>query len=208
MLLQGKDIHFQFGDEIIFRDFSFHVREGEHVVLKGESGSGKSTLFQLILGFEKPDEGTLLYRNQPLTGSTLKEFRKQTAWLPQDLNIGSGSTLEVLQYPLEFKSGGRSNPDRSRIVSLLHDLNLNEDLLEKPFGDLSTGQRQRMGIILCVLLDKPILLLDEPTSALDSESKERLAKMISSQKGKTILSTSHDDFWVDLGDKIVEMPHG
>jgi ABC-type multidrug transport system ATPase subunit len=205
MLLQGNDIHFQFGDEVIFRDFSFRVRQGEHTVLKGESGSGKSTLFQLILGFEKPDQGSILFRDEPLAGKNLRKFRKETAWLPQDLNIGSGTTLEVLQYPMQFKSRGNSIPDKPEIVSYLSELNLSEDLLEKPFSDLSTGQRQRMGIILCVLLDKPILLLDEPTSALDSESKERVADLISSQKGKTILSTSHDEFWVDLGDMIVDM---
>lgn len=205
MLLEGNNIHFRFGEETIFNGFSFRVRQGEHVVLKGESGSGKSTLFQLILGFEKPDQGSILFREKPLKGENLREFRKETTWLPQDLNIGNGTTLEVLQYPMQFKAAGRSKPERSQIVSLLSELNLSEDLLEKPFSDLSTGQRQRMGIILCVLLDKPILLLDEPTSALDSESKERVAKLLSSQKGKTILSTSHDNFWVDLGDKIVEM---
>lgn len=205
MLIEGRNIYFQFGDEIIFEDFSFRVREGEHTVLKGESGSGKSTLFQLILGFEKPDRGSILFQDEPLEGKKLREFRKQTSWLPQDLNIGSGTTLEVLQYPMEFKSRGNSIPDKPEIVSYLSEMKLSEDLLEKPFSDLSTGQRQRVGIILCLLLDKPILLLDEPTSALDSESKERMADLISSQKGKTILSTSHDEFWVDLGDMIVDM---
>ena len=207
MLLQGKNIHFSFGDETIFRDFSFELESGKHLVLKGESGSGKSTLFQLILGFELPGEGEFYFKGDRLEGTRLSEFRKETAWLPQDLNIGSGTTLDVIRYPFGFKSAGSKCPDRAEIASLLEKLNLSVDLLDKPFPDLSTGQRQRIGIILTVLLDKPILLLDEPTSALDHESKKRVADLISDQPGKTVLSTSHDPFWVDLADSIVEIEH-
>ncbi|MDZ7721196.1 MAG: ABC transporter ATP-binding protein [Balneolaceae bacterium] len=204
MLLEGKNIHFKYGDEIIFNDFSFGLKEGEKLVLKGESGSGKSTLFRLILGFESPDKGEFLYNGTILRDGTLQSFRKETAWLPQDLNIGIGSVKEVIHYPFEFKNSSTKKPDIKSIEDLLDDLGMESSILEKTFSDLSTGQRQRVGILICILMDKSLMLLDEPTSALDRESKEKLADLLLNSD-RTILSTSHDPFWVERCDRIIEM---
>lgn len=204
MLLEGKKIRFKYGKEIIFNDFSFEIEKGEKLVLKGESGSGKSTLFRLILGFEKPESGEFFYEGSPLKNGTLKSFRKETAWLPQDLNIGNGSVKEVIEYPFEFKSSSGSKPSDESIKNLLNDLGLDSGILEKTFSDLSTGQRQRIGILICILMDKPLMLLDEPTSALDLDSKEKLAELLLNSD-RTILSTSHDPFWVERCDRIIEM---
>lgn len=203
MLLEGRNIHFTYGKETIFSDFSFELSEGEKLVLKGESGSGKSTLFRLILGFEYPKIGKLLYKGSELKNENLKSFRKQTCWLPQDLNIGDGSVKEVINTPFGFKNASKK-PDQKEIISLLNDLGLDAEILSKTFSDLSTGQRQRIGILICILLDKPLMLLDEPTSALDQESKEKLADILL-QSNRTILSTSHDPFWVERCDRIIKM---
>lgn len=205
MLLRADDIDFSYGDEIIFRDFSFEVKQGERIVLKGESGGGKSTLMRLLLGFEVPDNGRLEYKGKPLDGSHLKEFRKQCAWLPQDLNLGTGSVEEVIHYPFSFRQSGNQMPDDQEIKDLLSDLGLDAGILSKDFSDLSTGQRQRVGIALCILLDKPVLLLDEPTSALDEASKEKAAHHIFSDPDRTIISTSHDPFWLEKCDRIIDL---
>jgi ABC-type bacteriocin/lantibiotic exporter with double-glycine peptidase domain len=70
--------------------------------------------------------------------------------------------------------------------------------------DLSTGQRQRVGLAICHFLDKPLLLLDEPTSALDLVSKRKVADLLINPD-RTIISTSHDPFWVDLADNVIEL---
>lgn len=204
MLLQGKNIHFSYGDEVIFDDFSFELKRGEKLVLKGESGSGKSTLFRLILGFENPDEGEFLYQGSVLKNETLRSFRKNTGWLPQDLNIGEGTVREVIHYPFSFKSISKEMPEEKSVIELLDKLGLDAGILEKTFSDLSTGQRQRIGVLICVLMDKQIFLLDEPTSALDHESKVKLADLLL-KNNRTILSTSHDSFWVERCDRIIEL---
>lgn len=204
MLLEGRNIHFTYGEEIIFNDFSFELKEGEKLVLKGESGSGKSTLFRLILGFEHPNKGEFLYNGSNLSNGTLQSFRKETAWLPQDLNIGNGSVKKVIEYPFQFKSSSVGKPDTDTVKNLLKDLGLDSGILEKTFSDLSTGQRQRIGILICILMDKPLTLLDEPTSALDRASKEKLADLLL-KSDRTILSTSHDPFWVERCDRTIEM---
>lgn len=204
MLLEGRNIHFTYGDEVIFNDFSFELNKGEKLVLKGESGSGKSTLFRLILGFEHPENGTFLYKGSILRNGALKSFRKETAWLPQDLNIGNGSVKEVIGYPFQFKSSSGETPGSKSIKKFLNDLGLDSAILEKTFSDLSTGQRQRIGILICILMDKPLMLLDEPTSALDRESKMKLADLLL-KSDRTILSTSHDAFWVERCDRVLEL---
>jgi len=65
-------------------------------------------------------------------------------------------------------------------------------------------QRQRVGLALCYLLDKDVLLLDEPTSALDEASKEKVHKLFSN-KQRTIISTSHDPWWLEKCSKIFEL---
>lgn len=204
MLLEGRNIHFTYDNEIIFNDFSFELNEGEKLVLKGESGSGKSTLFRLILGFEHPDKGKFLYNGSSLRNGALQSFRKETAWLPQDLNIGNGSVKEVIEYPFQFKSSSDKKSSDESVKNLLNDLGLDSSILKKTFSDLSTGQRQRIGILICILMDKPLMLLDEPTSALDRDSKEKLADLLLNSD-RTILSTSHDPFWVERCDRIIEM---
>lgn len=204
MILKGENIHFSYGDEVIFKDFSFELNEGETLVLKGESGSGKSTLFRLILGFEFPDKGKFLYKGNVLKDKNLQSFRKKTSWLPQDLNFGEGSVRQVIEYPFQFKSSTKDIPEKEIITKLLNDLGLEADIMKKTFSDLSTGQRQRIGILICVLLDKPLMLLDEPTSALDKVSKQKLTDVVLTN-GRTILSTSHDSFWVEKCDRVIEI---
>lgn len=208
MLLQAKNVDFSYGDETIFDDFSFSIEPGERIVLKGESGGGKSTLLRLLLGFEMPDSGSLEFEGTPLKGSYLKEFRKQCAWLPQDLNIGTGNVEEVIRFPFRFKQSGNEMPDEDRIKEILSDLGLNAGILQKEFADLSTGQRQRVGIALCILLEKPVLLLDEPTSALDEASKQKAADHLLSDADRTVISTSHDPFWIDKCDRIIDLDAG
>lgn len=205
MLLQADNINFSYDEETIFHNFSFSVKRGERVVLKGESGGGKSTLMRLLLGFELPDSGSMTYDGSPLKGNQLKKFRKECAWLPQDLNIGTGSVEEVIRFPFRFKQSGNRMPDNDRITHILTDLGLDAEILQKDFADLSTGQRQRTGIALCILLDKPVLLLDEPTSALDEASKQKAADHLLSDTERTVLSTSHDPFWVEKCDRVVDL---
>jgi len=206
-LLEGKNIHFQYGDEVIFDDFNFRIDKGDRVVLKGDSGSGKTTLFRLVLGFESLQHGDILFKGNSLKDpKTIRELRKNSAWLPQDLNIGTGSVNEVILFPFTFQAHKKSKPHQSKIKSTLLDLGLNPDeILQKSYSDLSTGQRQRVGLAISVMLNQPFILLDEPTSALDHDSKTKAADLLLNQDERTVLSTSHDPFWVDRCDTVIDL---
>ena len=206
-LLEGKNIHFQYGDEVIFDHFNFRINKGDRVVLKGDSGSGKTTLFRLILGFESLQQGDILFQGNSLKDpKTIRELRKNSAWLPQDLNIGTGFVNEVILFPFTFQAHKKNKPHQSKIESTLRDLGLNpNEILQKSYSDLSTGQRQRVGLAITVMLNQPFILLDEPTSALDHDSKTKAANLLLNQNNRTVLSTSHDPFWVERCEKVIDL---
>jgi ABC-type lipoprotein export system ATPase subunit len=101
--------------------------------------------------------------------------------------------------------GNSQKPGGDQIESNLSLLGLSSSLLPKPFRELSTGQRQRVGLVLCHLLDRPLMLLDEPTSALDEDSKQKAIDLLFADNGRTIISTTHDPFWLKRCDKIIEL---
>lgn len=200
--LEFKNVCFSYDDERILTNFSFSVQKQTHVVLKGASGGGKSTILKLILGFLKPNKGEIrFYKNEEDQTANIRSY---TSWLPQDLSIGVGTVADVLSYPFRFAINTTSKPDKQTYLNVLARLDLSESLYTKPFRDISTGQRQRIGIALCYLLDKPLILLDEPTASLDETSKRKVAELLMSDN-KTIISTSHDPFWLDQANQVYEI---
>lgn len=196
-----KNVTVDFADEPgVIDNLTFNAPAKQHTVLKGESGSGKSTILKLILGFLVPAKGSISFQNN----NDHKSIRQYTAWLPQDLNMGDGTTTEIIQKPFSFKLNGNRQISDSKIRETLKSLGISENHLDKKFSDLSTGQRQRVGLAICYFLDKPLLLLDEPTSALDQVSKQKAADLLINSD-RTIISTSHDAFWVDLADNVIEL---
>lgn len=205
-VIEFRDVSFNYNgaSQPIIKQCSFTAKPGDRIVLRGESGAGKTTLFRLLLGFVLPQKGIIQYQGEELTTKVAHQLRKNTAWLPQDLNIGAGRVTEVFELPFTFKANSKP-PSDNKIKSTMKQLGLSPSLLDKDFSQLSTGQRQRVGIALCLLLEKPILLLDEPTSALDSASKQKVANLLFEDKSRTIVSTSHDAEWIEHFDTIIEL---
>ncbi len=196
-----QNVSFRFGSETVLQNLSFRVPPQKHTVLKGESGSGKSTILKLLLGFLAPASGSITVDNHELNP---REVRTQSAWLPQDLNLGSGTVQEVMEKPFSFDANRSYRKNQGKQSDTLQKLGLANSILDKKFQDLSTGQRQRVGLSICHLLDKPLMLLDEPTSSLDRASKEKAADLLLDNQ-KTVISTSHDPFWVDLADNVIAL---
>jgi putative ABC transport system ATP-binding protein len=203
-LFQADNIYFSYDQEKFIQDYSLKVNEGEKLAIKGESGSGKTTLLRLLLGFEHPSEGKLLYKENSYSTEIIKQMRKEVAWLPQDLNLGAGNTSELINFIFEFQANKGFKPEHSIIVETLEKLGLNKETLASKFTDLSTGQRQRIGLASCYLLKKKVMLLDEPTSALDEQSKQKVMDLLL-QDDLTLISTSHDPWWLDKCDRIIEL---
>ncbi len=160
------------GEEIL-KDLSFTIKSGEHVAIVGTSGSGKSTLLRVLLGFEIPQSGTVLYDGQDLSSLDLAALRRQIGVVLQTGRIFAGSIFDNIR--------GASDVSLQDCFQASFEAGLERDLEMFPMGlhtpltegatTLSGGQRQRI-LIARALVKKPrILFMDEATSALDNRAQ-------------------------------------
>ncbi|MDX1637268.1 MAG: ATP-binding cassette domain-containing protein [Balneolaceae bacterium] len=189
----------------VISGFSLTISKGQRLAVKSDSGTGKTTLLRLLLGFEIPQKGSILFEGTPIPDNHYSSIRRSTAWLPQVLNIGDGTVDEVIGRIFEFGRNRGKKPRNETISETLAALHLPASIRQEAFRDLSTGQRQRVGLALCHLLDRPLLLLDEPTSALDRTAKQKAIDLLFADPGRTIISTTHDPFWLDRCGTIIEL---
>jgi ATP-binding cassette subfamily B protein len=199
-------------DVQVLKDLTFDVAPGQRVALVGPSGAGKSTVFSLILGFNDPESGEVLFDGCPASTLALQALRSQIAIVPQEVLLFGGSISENIAY-------GKPGATREEIEAAARQANAHEFIDELPEGfetlvgprgtKLSGGQRQRIAIARAILADPRILLLDEATSALDSESErlvnEALERLMA---GRTSLVIAHRLSTVRYADSILVFSHG
>ena len=185
-------------------NFSLDIPSGEFCALTGPSGSGKSTIINALLGFSLPDTGCRIeVNNLPLNEKTVKQIRASIGWLPQQPIADATPVETFLMRPFLFAQNKNIKPSHTIIEERMLQLGLTTDLLQKKMEQLSGGQRQRIGLIQLLLLNRSILLLDEPTSALDNESKELLWRVLKKIPDLTILSVSHDEWWLERMNHVI-----
>jgi ATP-binding cassette subfamily B protein len=191
---------------------SFRVEAGKRIALVGPSGAGKSTVFSLILGFHRPEGGSVRFDGADAAELQLASLRKQIAVVPQEVMLFGGSILENIEY-------GRPGATVAEIEAAAKLANAHDFITAQPEGygtlvgprgvKLSGGQKQRIAIARAVLADPRILLLDEATSALDTESErlvnEALERLMA---GRTSLVIAHRLSTVRHADTILVLNHG
>ena len=160
------------------------VAEGECYAFLGRNGAGKSTTARMLLDFIHPSAGSV----QVLGGSGRDPgVRARIGYLPGDLNLPRSITAsEAISY---FGSIG-SPPDPAELDDLIERLGMNRD---RPFHNLSTGGRRKVGLVLAFMGDPDLLILDEPTSGLDPVLQDTFREILNERKerGATVWLTSH-----------------
>ena len=156
------------------------ICKGDRIILTGPNGSGKTTLLKCIAGKESIDQGEI--RIAPTA---------KIAYLDQDIE-----QLPLHQTPLEYFESHFQLSEES-LRRELHKAALGgADLIDRPFGSLSVGQRKRL-MLLSMILEKPnVLLLDEPTNYLDFLTLEALETALKNFEG-AILAVSHDSTFIE-----------
>jgi polar amino acid transport system ATP-binding protein/putative ABC transport system ATP-binding protein len=195
-MIECKNICLSFSETPLFKDLNILIDDGENVCLSGTSGKGKTTLLKILQGYVMPDTGQIRIDNKILSPETIKQIRDSIVWIPQNINLPVNNAIELLKLM-------NIHSFKDRVINYINNLGLEEDILFKNFNIISGGQKQRIIISICLSLDKKILLMDEPTSSLDKKSISYLIDVIRSLKGKTIVSASHNQQWINSTDKTI-----
>jgi putative ABC transport system ATP-binding protein len=168
------------------------------VVLNAPSGSGKTTLLRMVLGFIRPDEGSILIQGTLLSCQTVRRLRCACAYVSQDVDFRDQPVRDVFAEIANYPANLKADLSVSALQPFLQRLYLDDDIWDKTIGDLSGGERQRLGIVICAALDRPIWLLDEPLSALDDASARAAVSLLAGTSA-TVLAVSHHSGLMDSG---------
>ncbi|MFY9719511.1 MAG: NHLP bacteriocin export ABC transporter permease/ATPase subunit [Candidatus Cybelea sp.] len=185
------------------------VEPGSFVALVGPSGSGKSTLFRLLLGFEKPTHGSVLYDGHDLASLDLAATRRQIGSVLQSTGALQASIFEnIAGARFITHDQAWDAAERVGIADDIEDLPMKmETYLGSDGGGLSTGQRQRIAIARAIVTSPRILLFDEATSALDNETQAIVMKTLE-QLEATRVVIAHRLSTIQNADRIVVLERG
>jgi ATP-binding cassette subfamily C protein len=184
LALEHVSFRYRQDGPFVLNDVSLHVEAGQYVALVGPSGCGKSTILRLLLGFEAPEFGKVVYDGQDLAGLDLPAVRRQCGTVLQNGVIMAGSIFENIAGGLLIAIDDAWAA--ARLAGFADDVEAMamgmHTVVSEGGTNLSGGQRQRLLIARALALKPKIVFFDEATSALDnrtqaivSESLDRLA---------------------------------
>ena len=180
-----------YGDHVIFKDLTMHIKKGESVGLIGPNGAGKSTLLKLIVGDKRTDGGFIQIGN-----------RVKPGYYSQELDRLNSEYTVLEQIENDFDMGERE------ARNLLGMFLFRGDDVFKPVSLLSGGERARLTLLM-LFLEKPnFLILDEPTNHLDIPTREIMEQALAAFGGTSFI-VSHDRYFLDrVTTRILEMENG
>ncbi len=205
MLIRFENISIGYNNQSLLEGLSFDVAAGDKLVLRGGSGSGKTSLLNVVTGFVRPISGSMLVNDEISNRDNIRALRRQIAWLPQQINFSDYDVKEFVALPFTFGVNKSIRPDREKILELFGFFGLKPELIDSTMQEVSGGEKQRIALVSCLLLQRRILLLDEPVSALDEASKKLVMDYLFNQEELTIISASHDAEWIARCDKIIQL---
>lgn len=197
-----------FDGRSLFAPLQLTLDRGEMVCITGESGCGKTTLLRAIMGFVPLEEGAVCYKGAPMTVQQLGRFRRETMYVPQDLNFSVEWVSEMVTALFDLRTNRHLTFRKEALWTIWDELGLERALYDKRIAQLSGGQRQRVMLSVCALTGKEMMLADEPTSALDEDGTARVAqflKRMAKERGTAVLAVSHNKRFMRECDRVVTL---
>lgn len=188
------NLDFKIGNHNILKNININIKNGECVVITGHNGAGKTTLLKAINNLIKTKEGCIKIFDKNFCNATKKDigYIPQTNFIDKFMPI---SVQDVIKIGLSAKNGilkKTTKEDNNKIIEIAKKLQI-DNLLDKPIGQLSGGQIQKVSIARVIVQDAKIILMDEPLNNLDNSSQNEILNIIDSiHKEKTIIIVTHN----------------
>jgi zinc/manganese transport system ATP-binding protein len=177
-LVEAEHVAAGYPGKVVWKDASFKVGKGEFVAVIGPNGAGKTTLFRLLLGLQRPLEGSVkIFGFEPKRGSP------RVGYVPQQHVVDEESHIEAMELVRLGLSGKRwgfsvfSHEDSLAAASALEGVGAAE-LAHRPLAELSGGELQRIFLAEALVSNPDLLLLDEPLSNLDMRRERELLRLV------------------------------
>ena len=199
-MIELRNIHKRFGQQVVLDGVDFNVKEGETVALLGPSGTGKSVLLKHIIGLIRPDSGTVIVDDREVGKLRRKELAQMRSHIGYVFQNGalfdSMDVFENVRLGITDEDKYRDEAySRERVTGCLKLVNLAPETMTKFPAELSGGMRKRVGIARAIAGQPKYLLYDEPTSGLDpvnADVIDSLVKRLDNELGVTSVMVTHD----------------
>ena len=213
-MIQLKNVYksYKKNEVSVLSNINLTIKKNSQIAILGPSGSGKSTLLRILAGLEKPNDGSVLYKNTPLyklnDEERAKIRRDNFGFIFQSFRLFNGlNVLENVALSLDIK--GDENSIR-KAKKCLENVGLSHRLSHYP-AELSGGEMQRVAIARALSTDPSIIFADEPTGNLDQKNsdmvKELLMDCLKSSDSSLVLVT-HDNNLAKMCSSIFTLSHG
>ena len=198
-LINVKNLSVSFGNNIVLNKINLHLSKKESLVIIGKSGSGKSVLLRCLMGLLKPDLGSIEIDNVDIVNANRIDKEKaltnigvtfQNGALFDSLNVWENITFKQTKF-----FGFNKKAAKEKALSIIKNLELNENILELYPSELSGGMQKRIAIARAICDQPEILFFDEPTSGLDPITGKVINDLIHktvSKLGVSAITITHD----------------
>lgn len=204
-----RNVRKDFGTFNAVKSSTFTIEDGEFFMLLGPSGCGKTTTLRMMAGLDLPTSGEIFIDGEEVGMKPASQrdiaFVFQMFALYPHMNVGKN-----ISYPLRSQGMPRAQI-KQKVAEVAEILGIS-DILNRPVGGLSGGDRQRVALGRAIVRDPKAFFMDEPLGALDAEFREHMSaelRALHDRMGATTVYVTHDQLEaMQMGDKIVVMNHG
>ncbi len=209
---KAEDVSFSYGDEMILQNISVEMPQNRIICITGKSGSGKSTFLKLLMRFWQTDSGRISISEKDINEINTDDLRDMESYMTQETHLFHDTIKNNMKIAKldatdeEIISACKKASVHNFIMSLPNGY---ETKVSELGGNLSGGEKQRLGLARAFLHNGSLILLDEPTSNLDSLNEAVILKSLySERKDKTIVLVSHRKSTMGIADTVYSMEKG
>ena len=212
--LAATGIHFSYGARRLLTDVGLRLAYGEVVSLLGANGAGKSTLLRILLGFLAPSQGQVTLEGKPLVNITRRQMAQRMAYVPQVHSVHFPyrvSDIVLLgRFPHTGMTRGPNAQDHQAAERAMQRMGIVQ-LQDRPYTEISGGERQRVMIARALAQCARILVLDEPVTGLDYGNQIRLLqhlRQLADEGYAVLMTTHHPEHALRAADRIILLESG